>query len=301
MMPTFIIIGAPRSGTTSLYYYLRQHPEITMSRVKETNYFSYLASLVEKEYEIKPISGWEVSTRPAYESLFVKNLRTRAIGEATPFYLYVPGVPRQIYHQIPNVKLILILRNPIDRAYSTYLKNCREGLETRPFEDAIRQELQHPGKVVRSEFYYARAGLYTQHITRYLEFFHKDQFKLIFQDDLLRSPQTLLSDLFSFLGVDATFVPDTSVRFNQAIPPLLMKKNSSRIWLKSFSRQVRRYIPQSLYFPLLKLKYAVNKRVRSYPELSKNMQVLLRDFYEQDVQALQTFTGRDLSSWLEVT
>lgn len=301
MMPNFIIIGAPRSGTTSLYHYLRQHPEIAMSRIKESNYFSYLAAQVEKEYQIEPVSGWDVTTRPAYESLFAVNAQTRAIGEATPFYLYVPGVPRQIYLQIPNVKLILILRNPVDRAYSAYLKNRREGVETRSFEDAIRQELHDPGMVVKSEYYYVRAGFYSQHIARYLEYFKKSCLKIVFQDDLLRAPQTLLSDLFLFLGVDPSFVPDTSVRFNEALPPLIMKKSSNRIWLKTLSRRIRSYMPQSLYFSLLNFKYAVNRSIRSYPDLSKDTRALLRSLYEKDIQALQTFTGRDLSSWLEMS
>jgi hypothetical protein len=300
MKPNFIIIGAPRAGTTSLYHYLRQHPQIVMSRIKETNYFAYLASQFETDHKIAPQSKWVVTNSAEYDALFDVKENTKAIGEASPFYTYAPGVPQQIKEHIPDAKLILIIRNPIERAYSTYLKNRREGTEIRPFEDALAQEIQSPSKVVCSESYYIRAGLYFEHITRYRSHFDKSQLKVVFQEDLQSVPLQVMADIFEFLGVDTAYSPDVSVRFNEAMPPLVVKKNSGRRLMKSLTRRIREYLPQKLYFSLLNIQYSVNKKVAVYPELPVALRRLLRDQYMQDVQNLQNLLGRDLSHWLVV-
>jgi hypothetical protein len=300
MKPNFIIIGAPRAGTTSLYHYLRQHPQIVMSRVKETHYFAYLASQFETDYKIAPRSKWVVTSLEEYEALFDIKKDTKAIGEASPSYSYAPGIPQQIKAHIPDVKLILIVRNPIERAYSTYLKNRREGTEPRSFEDALLQEIKTPSKVVCSENYYIRAGMYFEHITRYRSHFDKSQLKVVFQEDLQNTPLQVLEDIFAFLGVDTTFLPDVSVRFNEAMPPLVVKKNSGRQFMKTLTRRIREYLPQKLYFSLLNIQYALNKKVAVYPALPAPLRALLRDYYMQDVQNLQNLLERDLSHWLVV-
>jgi hypothetical protein len=233
MMPNFIIIGAPRAGTTSLYHYLNQHPQISMSKIKETNFFTYLASQVESDYQIRPNSTWPVTTFSQYEALFDIKKNTKAIGEASPVYLYTPNVPKLINKHLPNVKLILILRNPIERAFSSYLKDCREGVEKRSFEVAVTEELQDPKKIIASINFYIRAGLYFEHLTRFSEYFNSSQIKILFQEDLYKEPSFVLRNLFDYLEVDNQFVPDTTVRFNEAIPPLFIKKPSMRQAMKN--------------------------------------------------------------------
>jgi hypothetical protein len=300
MIPNFVIIGAPRAGTTSLYHYLRQHPQIVMSRIKETDYFRFLASQCETEYTIEPRSNWIARSLPEYQALFDMKTNTKAVGEASPLYLYTPGVPQQISSHLPKAKLILVLRNPVERAYSAYLKNRREGTESRSFEDAIEQEIHNPSKIVCSETFYVRAGLYFEHITRYLQYFDRSQLRIVFQRDLQETPTLFMKDLFEFLNVDSDFSSDVSVRFNEALPPLMVKSVSARRVMKSFTRSVREYLPQKLYYALLNLKYAINKKVAVYPLLSRQTRLKLRDEYIQDTQHLQKLLGRDLSMWLEV-
>lgn len=300
MMPNFIIIGAPRAGTTSLYHYLHQHPQIVMGKIKETNFFAFLASQLETNYEIKPNSKWQVTTLPEYEALFESKKNAKAIGEASPIYLFTPGVPNQIHKYIPTAKIILILRNPIDRAYSTYLKNRREGFETRSFEDAVMQEIQNPSTIVCSENFYVRAGLYFEHITRYLQYFDISRFKIIFQEDLEEFPKVILKNVFEYLEVENQFIPDVSVRFNEALPPMLMKKTSGRRAMKKITSTLRQFIPPKVYFSLLNMKYAINKKVVTYPALLANTKLLLRNQYTADIEKLQSFTGRDLSKWLVI-
>jgi hypothetical protein len=297
MMPNFIVIGAPRAGTTSLYHYLRQHPQILMSRIKETNYFAYLASQAEPGYETGPTTLWPVKTRAEYEALF-QGGEYRAIGEASPLYFFAPGVARQIKTNIPDARLVMILRNPVERAYSAYLKNCREGIETRSFEDRIMWEIQRPEKVVCSEHYYLRAGMYFERIADYLRYFERSRLKIVFQEDLQSDPTGLMGDLFTFLSVDVGFVTDTSVRFNQSLPPLLVKSSGNRRLLKEITRRVREFIPRKVYYSLLNFEYSMNKNLTGYSPLDKKTRLLLLAQYRQDILNLQDFLGRDLSHWL---
>jgi hypothetical protein len=300
MMPNFIIIGAPRAGTTSLYHYLRQHPQIAMSIIKETNYFAFLASQLKTENKIKSPSNWPVRTMAEYETLFDTKKDTKAIGEASPFYFYAPGVAQQIKLHLPNAKLILILRNPVERAYSTYLKNRREGIESRSFENAIEEEIRNPSNIVSSENFYIRAGLYFEHISHYLQHFDRSQIKIVFQKDFQETPLLFLEELYKFLDVDTKFTADVSVHFNEALPPLIIKNTSMRQYMKTVTHGIRAYLPQKLYFSLLKLKYMVNKNIFKYPPLQKQTRLLLRDQYIQDIQHLQDLLRTDLSNWLAV-
>jgi hypothetical protein len=300
MIPNFIIIGAPRAGTTSLYYYLRQHPQIAMSRIKETNYFAFLASQIETEYKVCPFTDWPVRGLVEYKTLFDIKKNTLAVGEASPFYLFAPGVPQQIKTHLPDVKLILILRNPIQRAYSAYLKDRREGAESRLFEDAISEEIRNPSRVVCSQNYYVRAGMYFEHISRYMQYFDRAQLKIIFQEDFQRDPLLVLSDLFDYLCVDREFTPDVSVRFNEALPPLVIQNNSGRRFIKKLTSRIRVLLPQKVYFSLLNIKYSINKKMAVYPVLPRQAHLILREQYSQDILRLQHLLGRDFSNWLVV-
>ena len=128
-MPTFLIIGAGKSGTTSLYYYLKQHPQVYMSPVKEAHFFD------QDEGEKPDFRGPGRSSPPPitsiedYRALFRGVTDETAVGEATPSYIYIPGAPGRIRRRIPDAKLIAGLRNPTDRAYSAFLHTVRSGRE----------------------------------------------------------------------------------------------------------------------------------------------------------------------------
>lgn len=299
MIPTFIIIGAPRAGTTSLYHYLRQHPQICMSSIKETNYYAYLASKAEKEYNIEPMISWPITDLKQYQALFSpkETDETIAFGEASPVYLNVPGVPKQIKAHVPNVKLIAVLRNPIDRAYSSYLKNIREGLETRTFEKAIRDEIQSSGRLIRSNRNYIRTGLYFQRLSEYLEYFESSQLKVDFYEDLENNTGAFLQNIFEFVDVNPNFQADTSVQFNKAIPSLI-KRSAHRQRIKAITSRIRNWIPQRVYYLLLNFQYKVNASVASYPPLSKDIRLILRDLFVDDIENLQKLLDHDLSHWL---
>jgi hypothetical protein len=300
VMPNFIIIGAGRSGTTSLYFYLKQHPEVFLSPVKETNFFAYLALGAEEAHRRRALP-WKVKSLDQYQALFRGGENFKMRGEASPIYLSLPGVPDQIRNHLPEVKLLAILRNPIERAYSNYLKYVRDGMETRSFEQAIQDELQfgiEGGYPLIGMGYYVRTGFYAQHLLRYQQAFSGEQIGLFLYEDLVRSPQGLMHAIFAFLQVDPGFVPDTTVRFNQAGVP----RNKMISWVNRFkglTSWLRQRLPARIYLLAQRGYSQIQAGVLETPELSHGTRQFLRDLYAEDIKQVQELVRRDLSSWLQ--
>ena len=207
-LPNFIIIGSSKSGTWAVHNYLLQHSDVDYS-ARNIHFFEYV-------YSDKV--SWYKSHFPTklYKSL-EKSIHKRKclIGEHTPTYLHHPLVPQRVKDVIPNVKLILSLRNPIDRAYSNYHHQVREGSEKRTFEDAIFTEMRRI-EIVRENdefriknpnfanhvlFNYLRHGTYVDNLERWLKFFPREQFCIVENKDLSKNPQQVLDKIFEFLNV----------------------------------------------------------------------------------------------------
>ena len=140
-MPNFLIIGANKAGTTSIYSYLKQHPQIYMSPVKEPMFFTLEGKNIDRTEVSRQITlKTAVNDIEDYQALFQGVSNEKAIGEASTAYLHCPWCAERIKQYIPDVKLIAILRDPIERAYSNYLMYVRWGLETLDFPEAVRQE-----------------------------------------------------------------------------------------------------------------------------------------------------------------
>ena len=202
-LPNFLVIGAAKGGTTSLYHYLRQHPDIYMSPMKEPNYFTEEDQLFGKR---------SVRSRSEYERLFDGVRDERAIGEATPRYLNAIGGVSRIHADLPGVRLIATLRQPADRGYSAYLMR---------FTDS--REYLSADEVLQSGNYQFESGLYHAKLRRYFDTFPREQIKVILFDDLIARPQETVQSLYRFLGVDPDFPVDTSNRFNTTFYPRFVR------------------------------------------------------------------------------
>jgi hypothetical protein len=290
-MPNFLIIGAMKSGTTALYYYLEQHPEIYMSPVKEPNFFS--------SQEQENAAGAVTHIR-TYQHLFRGVSSERAIGEASHSYLYEPRAAAEIRRYVPEAKLIAILRNPIDRAYSHFLHMVRSGTE--PLDDfarALREEVAGIHKERAFQDYIGR-GLYYDQLKRYFNTFSRDQVKVYLYEDLSNTPVDTLQDAFRFLGVDDSFIPDISLRRNvsgypqhKTIDKLLTRPSPIKDALKI-------YLPARLRWRLSKAFDDLKTRnlVEPPPVESEVRQQLIR-VYREDILKVQGLIHRDLSGWLE--
>jgi hypothetical protein len=222
-LPDFIIIGTMKGGTSSLYSYMVQHPSIKPSRVKELHYFN--------RYYHERSLAW-------YRSFFPLRVGSNWItGEATPAYLYYPGTAQRIHALLPRVRLIVLLRNPTDRAISHYFHMQRQGREDLPVMEALEKEenrLENELLKMKADeryfstdfgwFSYKSRGKYAQQLKRYRDLFDPSQMLIIKSDDFFTQPNQVLQQAFSFLGLDPGFhcpnlTPSNVGSYNVRISP----------------------------------------------------------------------------------
>ncbi|MFC1495140.1 sulfotransferase [Thermodesulfobacteriota bacterium] len=217
-MPNFLIIGAAKAGTTALYHYLHQHPQIYLSPRKEPRFFAYEGENLNfcGPYDHVEASRDAIVTDiNIYQSLFQGVSTEKAIGEASTLYHYSLKAPERIQHYIPDAKLIAILRNPVDRAYSGFLHFVRDDLE--PLTD-FAQALQEEEVRIRNNwlpgYHYKEMGFYYTQLKRYYARFDHSRIKIYLYEDFKTGPLSVLRNIFRFLRVDEEFVPDISIRHN---------------------------------------------------------------------------------------
>ncbi|MCP5433182.1 MAG: sulfotransferase [Alphaproteobacteria bacterium] len=295
-LPTFLIIGAARSGTTALYDYLKQHPGIYMTPRKETNFFAFEGETLACKGPGADYINNSMTSLAEYEALFEAAPEGAARGEACPLYLYAEKAPARIHRRVPDARLVAILRNPIEQAYSHYLYAKRQTIE--PAEDfvkALTLEEERLKAGWQPLFGYSRFPRYFEQLSRYTALFPRDQLKLFLYEDFDAKPLDVLAELFRFVGVDDGFAPDVSHRpnaggtpKNQRFQDFLMKPNPlTRIAAAVIPYDLRRRIRDALA--------ARNMERDDMPaEARARLVAALRD----DVLRLQDLVGRDLISWL---
>jgi len=299
-MPNFLMIGAAKAGTTSLWRQLNQHPEVFMHPKKQLNFFA----LEGEDLSFRGVGPEDpalhsITTIEAYREQFHGVAGEAAIGEASNLYLYNPRAAERIHTYLPDVKLIAILRHPADRAYSRFLHLVREGREQ--ITDFSRALDEEEGRVRGNwypDFHYLRMGLYHEQLERYFDRFPREQIKIYLQEDLKSDPLGVLRDLFRFLNVDDAFVPDTSIEYNvsgipknRALHLLLRKMRKARPFVEPLlpDRQRRR---------ILRVASNVHNRNLTKPRLSPEMRERLIEAYREDTSKLERLIKRDLSAWL---
>ncbi|MCP4123528.1 MAG: sulfotransferase [Bacteroidetes bacterium] len=312
--PNFFMVGVVKGGTTSLHYYLSQHPGIYMSPVKETNYFSRRAidtSAFSKDYahdvnvDLKKFfaTGMEhkihiahIEEEEDYRRLFRNVTKETAIGEASNSYILYPGTAEEIHKEFPEAKIIMMLRNPVERAYSQYVMNLRLGktLET----DFIKEVQDDDNKKLKgwgASHQYLSIGLYYDQVKRYYDVFPKEQILICWYDEYRKEPHTVVKRIYRFLKVDAGFNADTSEKLNTAGVPRFGKLN---YWINQSGlvSWAKRKLPRSLREPFKKWMYSGDKA--DIPVMSDNEKEWLVNYYLDDIQKLSKLTGKDLSDWL---
>lgn len=272
MLPTFLVIGSQKAGTTSIYNVLKKHPQIFMPETKEINFFfhEYLYSRGIEFYE-----------------LYFNSEKSDVIGEASPGYICHPEAPRRIKKHLPNVKLILTVRNPIDRAYSQYYDNRRQLSETRPFHQTLFTALSDeysPG-----ECGYFSRGIYIKYIKRYLEYFHHDQLLILLFEDLLYKPKYFFRKCLRFLEVDDSF----------ECPEMELKFNPLSIWSNPFYMFFFRNPKYCTYLPLpirSILRFGKRVPIQKRP-IDQATKMKLLEFYKLPNRELAQLLGSNLAHW----
>ena len=300
MMPDFIIIGAAKAGTTALYESLRQHPQIGMSHVKEPNFFAlenqklnYKSGTTSPGYLEECVT--DIDT---YRRQFKKSREDMILGEASPLYLYAPEASERIKFYMPEAKIIAILRDPVERAYSNYLHHIREGLEPiASFEDALNAEEKRRQENWWWGFSYVQAGLYYTQIKRYYEKFPSRNLKIVLYDDFLKKPAELVQEIFRFLEVDQSFISDTAQRYN--VTGIPQNRNVWNFITKThpIKEPFKKLLPSETR---KRLNQTIRSKILQKPKLPLEVRAQLIEVFSQEILNLQDLLQRDLSHWLKV-
>lgn len=312
-LPTFFVVGAPKAGTTSLYHYLAEHPEIYMSPIKEPCYFSAeirpqnfseemrpaveSAARVQSEYLQGAISegrfGGMGMEWDDYLKLFHKVKAETAIGEASVLYLWSKTAAENIHAMIPDAKVLMILRDPVGVAFSGYVETVSAGRVRGSFREYLETCLSYRGDKLCTWWPGVHLGLYYEGVKRYLDRFPRENVRIFFYDDYQAEPTRILAEIFRFLGVDPNFSPDLSKHYNQAQVPRFLAigrfLKQRGIW-----QRMAKLSPSGVR-PFLK-KLAI--RSRGSMVMSPSDGAFLRNYYREDIQKLARLLNRDFSDWL---
>lgn len=295
--PNFFVIGAGKSGTTSLYHYLKQHPQIFMSPVKEPKFFT----LASQELKFngpgdERIIPETISSEEAYLALFRDAGEAPVLGEASTLYLSSEGTAENIAKRVPQARLVAILRHPADRAYSAYMHLRRDGFETlESFQAALDAEPER----IRQGYYYhwhlKSRGFYGRYLKTYYDRFPREQIKVFLYEDFKSSAQDLLTEIFHFLGVDDSFHPDVSAYHNQSGIPRNQAVQNFLTKPHPLKERLKRVIPERIGHHLIS---SLQPRLVSKPGLPPEIRSRLTEDFREDILLLQNLIERDLSSWL---
>jgi hypothetical protein len=301
-MPNFVVIGAAKCGTDSLCAYLDQHPDVYVSPNREPNFF-----IVEGQQDIpyrgpgdrETLQGWDgwVSTMRRYEELFAGVTTEKAIGEGSTWYIYDEHAPQGIRRHVPRAKLIAVLRNPVDRAYSAFTMLARDGRETTTnFAEALAAEDVRVRANWEPLWHYRRMGLYSEQLRRYFGLFDPAQLRVVIYDDFNTRPGEVLRELFEFLEVDPTFVPDVSQRRNVSYVPKNATYNRLIAGQNPLKAAVKAVLPVGLR---RRVKDSLQSSNLTAPTpLAPEIRQQLMDVFRSDILQVQDLLHRDLSHWL---
>lgn len=294
-LPTFMVIGAGRSGTTSLDRYLRQHPQIFMSTHKSPSYFFCKDLERMDDPSLRLVTAnYFVGDRPSYERLFAGARPGQAVGEVSPVYLASTGTAQAIADTLPDARLVAILRNPVDRAQARFVARTRDGLEHRSLPEIIDEELADGAVRDISFGTYIASGFVTHVLHTYLAAFPREQLRLHLFDDLARDPEAVIRDIFAFVGVDPSVPLDVSERHNSSggtiANPVLRAA-----WTRSalVRARVRRFVPKAAR----DATFSVVSRNLVPLRLDPAVRARLVELYRDEVTSLGELLGRDLSGW----
>ncbi len=257
LLPNFIIIGAQRCGTTTLYHYLVQHPQVAEASVKEVHYFDLDFTKGTPWYR----SHFITSIYKSYIERVTK--RNLLVGEASPYYIFHPHVPKRVAQLLPSAKLILLLRNPVDRAYSHYYNEIRWGFETvSSFEKAIDIEAERLAgevdKMMADEHYYSynhhhfsylARGIYLEQVERWLKFFDREQLLILKSEDFYRQTPAVFKQVLDFLNLPTWELPNYK-NYNRADNPKIAPLTRKRLldYFAPHNRRLTEYLGDNFDF-----------------------------------------------------
>jgi Sulfotransferase family len=291
MLPTFIVIGAAKAGTTALYWYLAEHPAVYMSPVKETNFFAYgVDARGQLLYGDPDVHHFPVKTLAEYEQLFAAAGDAKAVGEASPIYLECPEAAARIRQLIPHARIVCSIRHPVDRAYSDYQMYLRHrGQRLDPVKD-----LTPDARWARPDSRWLHVGRYYEQLSRYYELFPAAQIQVSLFDDLKRDALSVVQNVYRFVGVEPGFVPDV------ATPHAIGGMPTSRLvegvlTNRTVATAAKRWLPVRVAHWVRRMRA---RNMQKAPALPTELRKELTQPFRDDIQKTSALIGRSLDHWL---
>ncbi|MDY6785776.1 MAG: sulfotransferase [Cyanobacteriota bacterium] len=297
-LPNFLIIGVQKAGTTSIYNYLKQHPQVYMSPVKETNFLEQDWEQRFKDGSRTP-NAKKIDTFEKYCNLFKGVKDEIAIGEDSPNYLFHYDTSIELIKRyVPQAKLIAVLRNPIERAHSDYLMHVRDAIGEK--HKTLLEQVQYSAH----KSFVLRKGFYGAHLQHFYDNFDREQIQVYLYDDLCKDAVKFMQGMYQFIGADPAFTPDVSkkaqtaaVPKNQFVNKLLRKQNPLRVAVGS---TLKLFLPEEKRQEIRSNLIRLNSGDKSNATLSSEERQALVNLYREDILQLQGLIDRDLSAWLKV-
>ncbi|MCS3657834.1 sulfotransferase domain-containing protein [Salinibacter ruber] len=296
--PNFLIAGVPKSGTTTLWKNLCQHPNIFLPSLKEPHFF---VTVPDDWARAKPVDTIDV-----YRSLFEPATSEAAVGEASPGYFSSQEAPTRIRKVLGVPQIIFVFRNPIERAFSHFLFSLQNGLEpgSATFRSAIQNDTVQLANSVRHRPY-VNIGYYYDHLQRWTSIFDRKAIKIMFFDDLNDDEVAFTQSVYDFLGVDDSFVPETGVAHAKSGLPKSRRLHSLVNSTGPLRRTLKAWCPEWLLQEIRGALTSARTTVKNWnlkkPALPEKQYRKLADRYQSDIYQLEKETGRDLSHWLSPT
>lgn len=292
--PNFLIVGASKCGTTALFYYLKQHPDVSFPSLKEPKYFSSINQVFPHNgIGDKSVDEYAIKNYHDYLDLF-KNLKTKRVGEASPdtLYFHKQTVPI-IKKTLGDIPIIIVLRDPVFRAFSAYMYLKRDSREKLSFRDGLDLEDERLRNNWDFIWGYKKCGLYYEQVKSFLDNF--TSVKIIFQEDLKNNTRNTIKDIFTFLKIDPNFKPNTSTNHNESgIPNNIISKfllsRDNKISTIIRDKILKKYVPRKL---LEKIASSSLKK-ETIKESERNY---LKSFFKNDIVKLEKLISKNLSQW----
>lgn len=275
-LPDFIVIGTMKGGTTSLHKYLGTHPQVGVSKPKETNFFL--------DRNKKDLSWY----RRCFEGDF------RICGEVSPNYTKYPGfsgVPKRMHETLPNAKLIYLVRDPIERAISHYLHNWVKKRTSEPIEKAFLP-VEESGYLNTSRYYYQ--------ITQYLKYYAQNNILLIQSERLRADRESIMAEIFQFIGVDPEIaVESTTLEEEYHVSADKRKKTAVASFLteskvgQTLKDIGKRITPRKAVDQIKEIMWVDPKK----PKLSEGVRLQAEDYLRDDIEKLRELTDKTFPGW----
>jgi hypothetical protein len=297
-LPTFIIAGAPKCGTTALWGYLNDHPDVFMSQMKEPNFFTKTQTDLGNGILKPGRNRWLYYKNGLewYEELFKEGQACLARGEASTHYFAAPDSAKLIQDQLPEIKLIFMLRDPAERTYSHYWQDVKnEQITPIPFEQLVQQNHDYFK-------YYQYVSKYRLHLGRFMNLFSPKQILVLLDSDLKQDPLGTYSKVCNFIGVRADQIP-TGLGHNYQAYTVPKNRKIGSMLSSLRHTPIKKYLPSSLSTRLgsvLRSLTALNEKEARYAPLSQGLREKMISEFREDIDFVEALLGKDLRAWRTV-